>query len=149
MQTADYIALASLAVSLVALPVALIAIYKSNRNSSVATLVTLNEAFRQGWHRFLTTSNPDMKLYELSELMNLIEIACGILIEKSLSGMSMQIMMDYLNDILKLLVKSEYATGEISKMLDEPGTFANIKQFLNDKKSQSLSVTIPLKWYQQ
>ena len=150
MQTADWIALASLVVALAALAVAFYAIYKGNRNSSVATLVTLNDGFRQAWSRFISAvkaEDEEAKYFELAELMNLLEIACGIQSEKSLSGMSNQVVKDYLEQALKLLIGNEYTNQQIPQMLHQPSTFINIKKFINAKRSH-LSVVIPPEWYQ-
>jgi hypothetical protein len=147
LQTADLLSLASLGVAFVALAVACYAIYKGNRNSSVATLVAINEAFRQAWQRFLTAQDDGAKSYELAELMNLLEIACGTLNERSLAGVSHGIMAAYLKEVLALLIDNEYAKCEITKLLNGPTTFGNIHQYLNIERPSPLSVTIPKEWY--
>jgi hypothetical protein len=111
--------------------------------------VTLNDGFRQAWARFIfavKTDNDDAKYFELAELMNLLEIACGIQLETSLSGMSRHVVKDYLDQALKLLISNEYTNQKIPEMLHQPSTFINIKKFINEKRS--LSVVIPLEWYQ-
>ena len=147
MQTADLIAAASLAVSAIALIVAWYAIYKGNRNASVATLVSINEAFRQAWQRFLKADNEADKSYELAELMNLFEIACGTQNEGSLAGVSKDIMAAYLNQVLTLLIYNDYTKAKIAELLETPNTFENIHKFLNIERPTPLSVTIPKEWY--
>jgi hypothetical protein len=157
LQFADKIALASLVIAivsffiaLVALAVSMYATFKSNRNSSVATLVTLSEAFREAWSRFIKATREndnDTKYYELAELMNLFEIACGIQLENSLSGMSMVLIKEYLEKALGLLISTEYTNKYVPGMLQDPLTFCNIKRFINSRPKY-LSVTIPPSWYQ-
>jgi hypothetical protein len=101
LQTPDQIALLSLIVAILALLVALLAIYKGNRNASVATLVTLYEASRQAFGRFLAAKTEDAKRYELCELMNFLEIAAAILNERSFAGVSKEIQKEYLNEVLE------------------------------------------------
>jgi hypothetical protein len=137
---------ASLFISLLALCVAGYAIYKGNRNSSVATLVTLFEASRQAWQRFLSAETEDIKWYELAELMNLLEIASAILNEKSFAGASKDLLRDYLNEVVSLLRNDQYASSAIERMFSAPTTFEHIRKFYNAKSA--LSVTKPKQWFQ-
>jgi hypothetical protein len=147
-QTADWLAAASLVVSFAALGVAWYAAYKANRNSSVASLVTLNEAYRQAWERFLTKELDEKARYrEFCELMNLIETGCGIVVEGSLSGVSTKMITIYLNDVLELLKANEYAKAHVPAMTHSLTTFEYLKAFLKSKPKY-LSVTIPPEWYQ-
>lgn len=147
MQAADWIALSSLFVAVIALVVAITAIYKGNRNSSVATLVTLSEASRQAWQRFLSAPNEDTKWYELAELVNLLEISSAILNEKSFAGVSKDLLKDYLSEAVSLLINDPYASKAVDKMWSAPTTFEHIRKFYNAKKSQPLSV-VPKQWFQ-
>lgn len=148
MQTSDLIALLSLIVAFLAIWVALLAIYKGNRNASVATLVTLYEASRQAFQRFLSADTENAKRYELCELMNLLEIAAAILNERSFAGVSKEIQREYLNEVLELLIGDQYARDTIDNMLSAPSTFAHIRKFYNGKRSQQLSVVTPPQWFQ-
>jgi hypothetical protein len=114
--TSDWTAAASLGVSLVALVVSLYAIQRANKTASAATLVTLNEGFRQAWTRFLN-SREDEKSYELAELMNLFEIACAIYVERSLTGNSRELMFEYIDGVLNVLVKNTYTNENVAKLL--------------------------------
>jgi hypothetical protein len=139
LQTADWIASASLIVAFVALVVALYAVYRGNRNSSVTTLVTLNEACREAWHRFLYPDSEEQRQYQLSELMNLLEIACGIQLEKSLAGVSKHLIKDYLKEVLPLLLSNEHAREEMDRMQSSPTTFEHIKLFM---KAEGIEHTV-------
>jgi len=126
----------------------MLAIYKGNRNASVATLVTLYEASRQAFQRFLSEKTEDAKRYELCELMNLLEIAAAILNERSFAGVSKEIQREYLNEVLELLIGDKYARETIDNMLSAPTTFAHIRKFYSVKRSQPLSVVTPRQWFQ-
>jgi hypothetical protein len=143
-----WVGAAALLVSMVALIVACYAIFRSNRNSSVATLVTLNEAYREAWDRFLNNGPDDKARYrKFCELMNLIETGCGIVVEGSLSGVSKKMITIYLNDVLELLIENDYAKAHVPEMMHSPTTFECLKAFLKSK-AKYLSVTIPPEWYQ-
>jgi hypothetical protein len=132
--------LVAVAVSLVALLVALYAIRRSNRNSSAATLVTLNEGFRQAWQRFFEAkkAKDEARLqYELSELLNLFELACGIHLERSLVGVSRKLAKDYINETWELLSNNEDAKKRIRVMLTSPKTFEYIRKFLGKARCSS------------
>jgi hypothetical protein len=126
----DWIAITSGAISLIALAVALYAIRKGNRNSSAATLVTLNEACRQAWHRFLSAKNQEERQYEFAELMNLLEIGSAIYLEGSLAGVSRELTEEYLGNTLSLLESHKDARARIELMRHSPTTFKYIRQFL-------------------
>jgi hypothetical protein len=147
LQTADLTATASLFVALAALTVSVYAIYRGNRNTSAATLVTINEAFRGAWGRLLRAPHGIQHTIELAELMNLLETACAVYSEGSLAGVSQELMKDYLYMALGMIVKDEVLNGEIPPLLHEPHTFKYIKLFLKAKRTE-LSVTIPLSWYE-
>lgn len=150
MQTSDWIASASLAISVVALVVAWFGIVRANKTTSAATLVSLNEGFRQSWQRFVATlddaKKDNVQLDALAELLNLLEIACAIYLEKSLSGNSRKLMFEYLDSSLKILVKSQQASEQVYLLIQSKTTFIYIKKFL--RKKPALSVTIPPKWYE-
>jgi hypothetical protein len=147
-QAADWIALWSLVIAVLALIAALWAIFKSNRNSSVATLVTLLEATREAWKRYFNEQEPDEKWSELCEIMNLLEIAAAILNERSFAGVSKSLVREYLNEAVSLLRDDECASADIEKMFTAPTTFEHIQRFYKTHRSQPLSVTVPKQWFQ-
>ncbi len=148
MQTADIIAAASLFIAIVALAVALYALYRGNRNTSVATLVSLSEALRQAWDRLLPKMRSgEQHTTELADLMNLLETSCAIHLERSLAGVSKILMSQYLDDVLTLLIQTPALNDEVPALLQEENTFCHIKNFLNAKK-ESLSIAVPLAWYE-
>ena len=130
LDTSDQLAIASLAISLIALAVSLFAIRKGNRNSSAATIVAINDGFRQAWHRFLSAEVETARQYEFSELMNLIEIGCAIYLERSLSGVSRELIEEYLGNTLSLLEGNEDARKRIEPMRHSPETFKYMRRFL-------------------
>lgn len=124
----DWIAAASGVVSLVALVVALHAVRRSNLNSSVATLVALNGGFSQGWQRYLTAPE-EAKDYEFSELLNLLEIACAILCEKSLFGISRELSREYVEHVILLIEGDADARRRLEDAIHSPTTFKYIRHY--------------------
>jgi len=93
-------------------------------------MVTLNEAFRQAWHRFLSADTETGRQYEFSELMNLLEIGCAIYLERSLSGVSRELTEEYLGNTLSLLEANVDARRRIELMRHSKTTFKYIRLFL-------------------
>jgi hypothetical protein len=124
---------ATIAIALSAIAVAVAAIWRSDKNSSAAVLVTLNEGFRQGWHRYLSLlpegKEADLR-YELSELTNLFEIACAIHQDGAVHGASKELLEDYLSQTLALFEADETARRWITEMRQTPTTFKFLIRFL-------------------
>ena len=125
----DGIAFVTVVISLSALAVAVFAIRKGNRNSSAATLVTLNDSFRQAWLRFLTAKDDASRQYEFAELLNVMEIACAIYLEKSLAGKSRKLAEEYISHILKLLENDPEKRERLVCLINAPTTFEHIRKF--------------------
>lgn len=145
---ADRIALASAAVSILSLLVAIVSVFiayhairKSSRHTSAATLVTLNEAFRQAWSRFLPAHGPERD-YEFNELMNVLEIGCAIEWEGSLIGVSRELVRDYLSQVLQLLDKNQDARARILAAVHDPSTFKYISEFIKRERRRGRVVFV-------
>ncbi|HEY1648604.1 MAG TPA: hypothetical protein VGF96_11500 [Terracidiphilus sp.] len=149
MSSSDQIALASGIVSVIALVVAVYAIHKGNRNSSVATLISLSESCRGGWNRFLSSTNDEDRVYELAELMNTLEIAAAIVNEDSLAGVSKTLLKAYLEQVITLLRQNAFASAQIEQMLSVPKTFECIQKFYTAPHDSLPSVTRPKRWFQR
>jgi len=136
----DAIGLASLAVAAVALVVALMALRRSDRNTSAGTLVTLYEAFRQAWNRFLNAESEDG--YEFAELMNLVEIGCAVHLDGSVHGVSRELLEEYLCETVSLIESDAAARGHISRLKSKPTTFKYLRKFAATMKTQGRSSEI-------
>jgi hypothetical protein len=146
--TSDWIALASLVVAFAALGISVYAIVRANATTSSATLVTLNEGFRQAWERCLQPrADPNTLNYDIAELLNLLEIACAIYLEGSVSGNSRKLIVEYLDSILSVLIGNSLLNDRVPPLLQTDKTFIFVKKFLR-KKRATLSVTIPPEWYE-
>ncbi len=143
MAFSDLIALASLIVALAALAVSIYAISRANKTTSAATLVTLNEGFRQAWDRYLQAQTID----NLAELLNLLEIACGMFMERSLTGNSRKLAGEYIKSVLSILRSNTAVSEQAVQLLQTRDTFTFIKQFMKEKPA-TLSVVFPPAWYQ-
>ena len=150
------VAVFSLVAALTSVYVSVYAIRKGNKNSSIATLVVLTEALREAWGKFILSIKAVQKepqsecnryMY-LSELMNVIEAGCAIQNEKSLSGVSKDLMKSHLVNSLELLVGNDYARSEIPKMLTDSTTFEHIKKFLKSQRNYRSRIIIPVEWYE-
>lgn len=147
MSTPDWLAAASLFVALAALVVSIFAIVRANATASAATLVTLNEGFRQAWERCLKKDiASDALSYELAELLNLFEIACAIYLDRSLTGNSRELAAEYLKSSLSLLVSHEHLNDKALALLQDKTTFIFIKKFFNQRPS--IISVLPREWYQ-
>jgi hypothetical protein len=121
---------ASIVASIAALWLAWYGIRRANRTSSAATLVTLNESFRQGWIRYLEASDQAKKNYQLAELLNLHEIACAVFLENSLTGNSKKLMGDYLNRAIKIIKDNKEAYDYVkAELVQSTSTFEFIRKF--------------------
>ena len=144
---ASLVNVASLAVAFIALLVAWYAIARANKTTSAATMVALSESFRSAWSRFFEACEKQ-KPDELAELLNLLEIACAVCLEGSLSGNSKMLMSEYLNNILRLLAQNEFTKANVGPLLQDASTFIFIKKFLREKRT-TLSVVNPPQWFEQ
>ncbi|MDZ5454866.1 hypothetical protein [Labrys sp. ZIDIC5] len=126
----DLAGAASLVVAIIALLLAWYAVWRGNRNSSAAILVTLNDGLRQGWQRYIKASDDGEKLYELAELANILELSAAILMEKSLVGVSRELMEEYLCGSLSLIEDNESARSAIASLRHSPTTFKYLVGFL-------------------
>lgn len=145
MNFADKIALVSLFASLAAFAVSVFAVIRANNTTSGSTIVSLNEAFRQAWDRYVNAA-PKQQSYELAELMNLLEIACAVYLEWSLSGNARKLIFGYLQRNLSELIKNKQISAEIERLLQDKETFLFIKTFLRNNGTQFKM--IPVDWYQ-
>ena len=93
-------------------------------------MVTLNETFRQAWSRYLSAEQEASRQYEFSELMNLLEIGCALYLERSLSGVSRELIEEYLGNSLSLIENNDDVRRRIEPMRHSPTTLKYIKRFL-------------------
>jgi len=149
LSTSDQIAAASLAIAIAAFGLSIYAIFRANKTASAATLVTLNEGFRQAWERCLDPSQGTEAAvsYNLAELLNLLEVACGAYLERSVSGNSRVLLVEYLNGVLSVIISTPLLNDKVPNLLQDKNTFIFVKRFLRRKRS-ILSVTVPPEWYE-
>jgi hypothetical protein len=124
----DWIAAGSGVIAVCALAVAVNTVRRSNRTSSVATLVTLNDGFRELWKSYFAAA-PEQKDHEFFELLNLLEIACGIHCEKSLVGIARELSQEYVEHVLLLIERTPEACARLEHAVHAPTTFRYIARF--------------------
>jgi hypothetical protein len=105
-------------------------VYRGNRNSSAASLIALNEAWRQAWERYLLAEGDVAKQHQFAELLNILEIACALKIKRVLTGPSREILTEYLDGVLTLLKSSNDAKDRLGNLIHAPTTFKYIGQYL-------------------
>lgn len=93
----------------------------------------MNEGLRAAWQRYFSSVNEE-KTYELSELMNALELGCAIYSEHSLSGVSRKIAAEYLCASLSMLEQSDDARAAIAAMRHSPTTFEYTLKFITSAK---------------
>ena len=129
------VALASLAISAFSIVLALRAISRSDKNSSAASLIAIYGGFHEAWRRFLGSKNDGERQYELSELMNLVEIGCAIHSEHSFLGASGELIEDYIQSSLWLLADDPDVRSRVPAMFNSPDTFKYIRRFLRLRRN--------------
>jgi hypothetical protein len=107
LSTGDEIALLSLIVTVIAVGVAAYTIRRSDLASSGATIVALTVEFRERWEAYLGAREQDPTSwkveYTFAELMNVVEIACGLSFNRTFSGISSELIQQYLLRCIKLI----------------------------------------------
>lgn len=127
------IAGASLVTSIVALVVAVLAWRRADRNSSAATLVAISEGLRTAWERFLAT-DPDDEVataFQFAELVNLLELACAILVDKAVHGTTRELLDQYVAKALKILAGNQPACDRIEALREDPDTFKYVRRYIS------------------
>ncbi|MGI0133468.1 MAG: hypothetical protein ACREBW_00720 [Candidatus Micrarchaeaceae archaeon] len=128
---------ASLVFAAAAILISLYAIRRGNKNASAAMLVTLTDGLRQAWYRFITADTEAAQSYQLAELMNLAEIASAIHFERSLVGVSRELIVEYLDNSLSLLKKHPKARAQVTALRHSAETFKYIDAFIKSRSNIS------------
>jgi hypothetical protein len=105
-------------------------------------LIALDEAFRQGWERFLypKPDEDDVKRdYLFAELLNTMEIACGLDHDKVFIGAPRELLSDYLDDIFLLINNNAYAIKTAEGLIHSKTTFKYLGIYLYKFKSERLN----------
>jgi len=126
----DCLTLGAIAVAGVGLWFNWYGIHRGNHNSSATSIITLNEAWRQAWERFLRAEDEAVKQYQFAELLNLLEIACALRIRNVLTGVSRELLTEYLDDVMRLLNTSDDAKGRLEALIHSKTTFKYLRLYL-------------------
>ena len=125
----DVVALASLVISVVALFISLVALRRSDNNSSASLLLTLTTTISSAWQGVFTT-DPKSRSYAVGELMNVFEMGCAIDLQGSLTGPSGELVTQFLKENLTLLLRHEEMSALAKSLLQNKETYSNIDRFL-------------------
>lgn len=129
---------AALVASAAALIIAIVALRRSDRNASAATLVSLYEALRAAWGRYLAAKKPQQAEFEFAELINLLELACAIHQDKAVHGASREMLEEYLLDVLAIFRDDEGVRQRIASLRDRANTFKYLKRFLSEMRQRGM-----------
>lgn len=105
-------------------------VYRGNRNSSAASLIDLNEAWRQAWERYLSAEGEEAKQYQFAELLNILEISCALKIKRVFTGISRELLTEYLDSSLTLLNGNNDAKYRMGNLTQCPNTFKYVARYL-------------------
>lgn len=150
---ADIIALVTLFFALIGIVVAWRTLWCSNLNASVATSSALMADIQTSLNEYIGSipdSQPNEKQLslmteKLEVLMNRLELASAVCVERSLYGISLTLVRNYVRDVLKLVVKDQYVCSEAGKLLQDEATFKYIRWFMGIAPRGS--ITVPDGWY--
>jgi hypothetical protein len=148
----------SLVISAFAVVLALLTLRRGNKNSSVASMIPLNAEIRDMWTQYISSFQdiefdtiPELEAFEreiirkLERLMNVLEIAAAIEVEGTLTGISRDLMRDYLRRTLEDIIRNDYTSSKVSSLLQDDKTYIFIRRFL--KQRSRVSVVLPPNWY--
>ena len=102
----------------------------ARKAGSGATLIALNEAFRDCWHLFLTSGDAQLKRYHFGDLVNALESGCAVYRDRVFFGHSERVFRGYLVGVFRLIEGNAEARTILDAFIDTPETFENIVWFL-------------------
>ena len=114
---------------------AVLALRRSDRNASAASLIALSEALGRAWRRFLTAKE-EKRTYEFAELCNFLEIACAILADKAIHGVARKIVDELMEATLLMIDEDQDAYARLKALREKPSTFQYLTAFLNARRSR-------------
>lgn len=132
--TLDPVAVAGLVIAVASFWLAIVALQRGNKNASAALVVTIHENFRQAWQRVRTAPDMTTRSIELHELLNLIETTCAIQQERSVTGVSRELIETYLCEILAIIGRDVPARQAIARMRTAPDTFKYLRRFFAEMR---------------
>jgi hypothetical protein len=151
----DKLTLWALGIAVVGVLIALKTLRRGNLNASVALAsslmgdiqISLNDYIKSipDSASILSNEQETEMTEKLELLMNRLEMASAICIERSLFGISMTLVENYVRDVLNLIVKNAYVSAKAGKLLQEDETFKYIRWFL--RIAPVGSIIVPDGWY--
>ena len=109
----------------------------ARKAGSAASLIALNEAFRQNWHLFISAGDEEgRRQYTFADLVNALEIACAVFRDGVFYGHSKGVLERYLVQVFTLIEANANARARLDNLLQSRETFENIREFLKSHKSE-------------
>jgi hypothetical protein len=139
---ADKLALLALYVAVMGLLIAWRTLRRGNLNA-----ISLNEYIASipvSSTQFSEEQESQM-VERLELLMNRLEMASAICVERSLFGISRTLVRSYVRDVLNVIVKNDYVCTAAGKLLQDEATFKYMRWFMQIEPAGS--ITTPPGWY--
>jgi hypothetical protein len=102
----------------------------TRKATSAATVVTLNDSFRECWIAYLNAADDGQRRFNFAELTNALELACATFRDKILYGASRKILEHYLVGVFLIIESNAEARKSLTELLETPETYENIVYFL-------------------
>jgi hypothetical protein len=136
-EIADCVAFWAAVATIIALPCGFAAVWYAFRQlslarkaGSAASLLALNDGFRDRWRDFIGATEERNKHYAFGELANALEVACALYRDKLFAGRSADLLENYLSDVFKLIEANIDARGRLTALVQTKYTFQNIVAFI-------------------
>ena len=152
---ADKLALLALYVAVMGLLIAWRTLRRGNLNASVATASALMADIQISLNEYIASipvsstqfseEQESQMVERLELLMNRLEMASAICVERSLFGISRTLVRSYVRDVLNVIVRNNYVCTAAGKLLQDEATFKYMRWFMQIEPAGS--ITTPPGWY--
>lgn len=123
--------------TVVALFIAIRQLQLGRRASSAASVVTINEAFRQAWGRFMDMKADDPRRFgAFCDVTNLVESACALHEDQVFTSRSGKLLERYLIAILRVIQGDPAARQWVAGMLHDDHTFEHMRRFVEKHRAE-------------
>ena len=132
-EIADCVAFLAAMATIIALPCGIAAAFYAGRQlslarkaGSAASLIALNDVFRECWRAFIEASDEKTKQYAFGELANALEVACALFRDKMFIGRSRDLLEHYLLSVFQLIQNNIDARGRLAARARGAGAFGQV-----------------------
>src|SRR3990167_4966902 len=123
------IAVISVMAAIVAVIVSLVALHRADKNTSLATLVSINEGMSQAWRHYLHDETAEERELAFGDLINLLEIGCAAYLNGSIHHDSKGLLGQHLCSTLDIIGGHAPARDALHALREAPSTFEHLAKF--------------------